>query len=303
MKRIYLLFLFIINLYADPSFGIIPEVKIDNMGKYYLGKQLFFDSNLSSDKKVSCSTCHDLNLYGTDNRTHSNGISNRQGVLNSPTIYNSRFNIAQDNAGVTTTIKQRSEVSFEDKSEMNGDIDKTINYIYSTPSLYKKFLDIYGKVTKDNIFESIAYFVEHILSPNSKFDKFLSGNNDILDKEEKKGYLLFKDYGCVSCHNGVNIGGNMYQKIGIFKELEDADDTTFGRYSVTKDKLDINVFKVPSLRNIAKTAPYLHDGSIKSLDKVIEKMGALQLGTEISQKDIYLIEKFLNTLTGDLIRE
>jgi len=292
-----------VGLNADSAFGIIPDVKITNIQKYIMGKRLFHDTNLSKDKKISCSSCHDLDRYGTDNKISFQGTENIVGKLNSPTIFNTKFNIAQDGAGRASTIKDRTKISFLAQDEMGGNVRKLIQYIYSDPILYDDFIDIYGDVTGDKIFDSIAYFVENLLTPNSKFDKFLKGDKSVFNNSEMEGYHLFKKYGCSSCHNGLNIGGNMYQKLGVFSDFEDNDDNSLGRYTVTGKEYDKNVFKVPSLRNIAKTAPYLHDGSIPNLKKTIYEMGKLQVGIEISDKDILKIESFLKTLTGEITNE
>jgi len=302
MKIIYLFFIFINVLWADPSFGIIPNINIEDKDKYNLGKQLFYDKNLSKDKKISCASCHNLELYGTDNKKVYRGVNNSIGKLNSPTIFNTKFNISFDGAGETTTLLSRTKMSFLKESEMAGDIKEMLYYISSDLALSNSFVNVYGAVTPNNVFDSISYFVENLLSPNSKFDLFLQGDDSLLNEDELKGYTLFKEYGCVSCHNGINVGGNMYQKLGVFKEPK-LDDNTLGRYRITHLELDKNVFKVPSLRNITKTAPYLHDGSFKTLDTTIERMGIFQLGIKIDSKDIYYIKKFLNTLTGDTVDE
>ncbi len=302
MKLFILIFL-TVSLSADSSFNVIPNIKIDNINKYNIGKRLFYDKNLSKDKSISCASCHNLSLYGTDNRKVFKGIDNIQGKLNSPTIYNTRFNIAQDSAGDAQTIKKRAHFSFLSETEMGGNIRKSIKYIYSDILLYNEFIHVYGYVSKDSIFDSIAYFVENLLTPNSKFDKFLKGERFILNKSELNGYHLFGKYGCKSCHNGINLGGNMYQKLGIFSNYFTHDDDTNGRYNVTHKSYDKNVFKVPSLRNIAKTAPYLHDGSISDLKNMISKMGELQLGIDIPENDIIDIEHFLMTLTGEISHE
>jgi len=304
--KLFLIIFLVLTVYADSNFDVIPNVKIDNMDKYNLGKRLFHDKNLSRDKTTSCASCHDLNLYGTDNHEVYLGVENIKGKLNSPTIYNARFNIAQDGSGRASTIKERAKFSFLNKSEMAGDIKEVIKYIHSDILFYNEFVDVYGYVSEDSVFDSISYFVENLLTPNAKFDKFLKGDKAALNKDELKGYHLFKKYGCISCHNGRNIGGNMYQKFGIFSEFdhhEGEDDEIKGRYDVTKNQYDKNVFKVPSLRNIVKTSPYLHDGSISDLQTMIKKMGKHQLGIDIPADDIKFIELFLITLTGELENE
>lgn len=303
MIRLVFITFISLKLIADSSFGIVPDVRIDDIKKYNLGKMLFHDPNLSQDKTISCASCHQLNLYGTDNRTVFKGIKGIEGKLNSPTIFNSKFNIAQDGAGIAKTIKERTKLSFLNENEMGGRVQDVVQYIHADIMLYDEFIGIYGNVSEDAIFDSIAYFVENLLTPNSKFDQYLKGNKSIFNQDEIEGYQLFKKYGCISCHNGVNIGGNMYQKLGIFNSFEDEDDHSLGRYIVTGKEYDKNVFKVPSLRNIAQTAPYLHDGSVADLQTMIKRMGQLQLGITIPQNEISKLETFLITLTGDITNE
>jgi cytochrome c peroxidase len=157
------------------------------------------------------------------------------------------------------------------------------------------------------MFDAIAYYVQNLLTPNSKFDKFLKGDKSALNSDEKEGYRLFKGYGCSSCHNGINIGGNMYQKFGIFHQNEELRkkilNGNLGRYEVTKKEYDKYVFKVPSLRNISKTAPYFHSGMINDLKKAIKIEGRYQVGIDIPDKDVEKIEKFLKTLNGEILNE
>jgi len=297
MIKITLLIILIVKtLNADPSFSIIPARDIENKEKYNLGKTLFSDPNLSKDKKISCASCHHLDQGGADNTPFSIGVYNSKGDINSPTIFNTKFNIAQDWIGISTSIKQRAKIAFLNKIEMNGNIKDLLIYISTDEKLSDQIQSIYKTINEDNIFDSIAYFVSKLTTPNSRFDIFLQGNNKILTNEEKKGYELFKSYGCVSCHNGVNIGGNMYQKYGIFNEEKINRDENQGRYTITKKEYDKNVLKVPSLRLSAKTGPYMHNGSINDLKDVIKQMGVYQLGINIPLKNIIKIEKFLNTL-------
>ena len=304
MKKVFICIAIVLNiLLADPSFSVIPKIKIENKDKYNLGKKLYFDPNLSSDKTVACANCHIFELGGADGNIVSYGVYGRTGVINSPSIFNVKFNIAQDWIGEYTTIKDRSKMAFLSKIEMAGDVNDALRYIKSNKTLNDLFKKVYDDFDGDHIFDAIAYYVEHLTTPNSRFDKFLKGDMKALNEDEKKGYKLFKDYGCVSCHNGVNIGGNMYHKFGIFNEDKIKRDDNLGRYKITKKEYDKYVFKVPSLRNVSKTSPYMHNGKFIKLKDVIKNMGKYQLGTEISPKDISLIELFLKTLDGDMPNE
>jgi len=305
MLKLFLLIIISLKVvFADPSFSPIPKVRIEDKEKYELGKRLYFDPNLSSDNTIACVNCHILELGGADGNRVSPGVDDMIGVINSPTIFNTKYNIAQDWIGEYSTIKERTKMAFLSKIEMNGDLKDTIKHIKSNQDLNARFLKVYDNYkNEDNIFDAIAYFVKNLTTPNSKFDKFLKGNTTALNKDQKDGYLLFKDYGCVSCHNGINIGGNMYQKFGIFNEQEINRDGNIGRYKITKKEIDKNVFKVPSLRNIAKTSPYMHHGKINNLREVIKGMGEYQLGIDIPLDDILKIELFLITLDGDIPNE
>ena len=303
IKVLIFLLLSISFSYSDPSFTPIPIQNIDDKVKYNLGKKLFFDKNLSKDKTVACVNCHILESGGADALPVSFGIDGIKGKVNSPTIFNTKFNIVQDWTGKANTIKQRANEAFLNKTEMAGNIKETINYIKSTKQLYKEFNIAYKVINSDSIFDAIAYYVSNLTTPNSKFDKFLKGDIRALNKNQKDGYLLFKSYGCVSCHNGINVGGNMYQKFGIFDEQELYRDGNFGRYNITKKEVDKNVFKVPSLRNIARTSPYLHHGGIDTLEEVIRQMGEHQLGVNIPLDDILKIKQFLTTLNGEIPNE
>ncbi len=305
MIKIITLILFTVKLLiADPSFSVIPNIKIENKAKYNLGKKLFFDPNLSSDKTVACVNCHLLELGGADGNIVSPGVDDTIGVINSPSIFNTKFNISQDWTGEYPTIVGRTKMAFLSEIEMNGDVEKSIKYIKSNIDLNNEFLKVYGSYkNQDDMFDAIAYYVEHLTTPNSRFDKFLKGNTKALNKDEIKGYKLFKNYGCASCHNGVNIGGNMYQRFGIFDVHNINRDENLGRYNITKKDIDKYVFKVPSLRHVVKTSPYLHHGEIDDLQEVIKEMGEHQLGINIPLDDIVRIELFLKTLDGDIPNE
>lgn len=301
IKLIVIPFVFIVSVvFSDSSFSPIPITKIENKAKYDLGKELFFDVNLSKDKSVACASCHILELGGADGRKFSVGVGMIDGVVNSPTIFNTKFNISQDWTGEYDSIKGRSKMAFLSKIEMSGDIDDIIEYIKEQEDLNDKFLNIYDLVSDDNIFDAITYYVENLTTPNSKFDKFLKSDKKIFNDDELDGYNLFKTYGCVSCHNGVNLGGNMYQKYGIFNEEHMRRGKDKGRYKITKKIYDKYVYKVPSLRNVALTSPYFHNGNIVKLTDAINEMGKHQLGIDIPNNDILKIEAFLKTLNGEI---
>ena len=286
-------------LNAEPITPIPLNIKYDKQ-KAKLGKLLFFDPNFSRDKKISCASCHSPEFYGADNKQFSIGVYGQvDKPMNSPTVYNAVFNCWQFWNGRAKTLQQQAMMANHDKLEMDMD-NKTLEDRVNSNNLYKKmFFKIYGKnyITADMVYDAIAEFEKTLITPNSKFDRYLRGDKAALNDKEKKGYFLFKSYGCITCHNGVNIGGNSFQKIGIFIDKINIPRGR-DRYEVTKNKNDKYVYKVPTLRNIDKTAPYFHNGSVKSLKKAIYLMGKWNLGIEIPNKDIDYIYLFLKTLTG-----
>jgi len=286
--------------YAEPITPIPLNIKY-NHEKALLGKMLFFDPILSRDKKVSCATCHSPEYGGADNKQFSIGVYGKiDKPMNSPTVYNAVFNCWQFWNGRAKDLKQQAMLVNHKPNEMNMD-KKTLEKRLNASKKYRKlFSQVYGKdyITDDMVYDAIAEFEKALITPNSKFDRYLRGDEDVLTEEEKRGYFLFKSYGCVTCHNGKNMGGNSFQKLGIF--IEDVNISRgFDRYEVTHKKNDIYVYKVPTLRNIALTAPYFHDGSVKTLKEAIYLIGKYNLGIEIPQKDINEIELFLKTLTGE----
>jgi len=285
------------------GFEIFPVhgVKYDKE-KANLGRKLFFDKNLSKHNDISCAGCHNLKNYGVDNRRYSIGTG---GVLDKPmnsmSVYNSVFNIGYFWNGRSDTLKQQVLSSLTDKKEHNLTVEEIESRVNSNASYVNEFEKIYHKApTINEITEVIAEFQKSLITPDAKFDRYLRGEVN-LSKDELEGFYKFKMYGCITCHNGINVGGNSYQKLGVFFNRVDFK-RGYDRYYVTGSKDDIYVYKVPSLRNVVKTYPYFHDGSVKSLKNAIKIMGELNLGIEIPDDDISDIEKFLNTLTGKICK-
>ena len=218
--------------------------------------------------------------------------------MNSPTVLNSVFNFVQFWNGRAKDLKEQVLGPIENPLEMASKLEDVIQKLKNS-SYNKEFNSIYEDgVTEDNLADAIAEFERALITPNSRFDRYLRGEESAINEQEKRGYETFKDLGCISCHNGVNVGANMYQKIGIiepYKQLKEIN----GRYDVTKRERDKNVFKVPSLRNIELTEPYFHDGQALTLKDARENMQILQLGIDPDKKDTDDIEVFLKTLTGD----
>lgn len=287
------------SLFSHQLITPIPN-KVDyNNAKAQLGKRLFFDTRLSSNDTISCATCHDLNNGGDDGLAVSFGVDGRQGVRNSPTVYNARYNFVQFWDGRAKDLQAQAEGPIHNELEMDSNFKEVIKKLSKDPYYLKAFEDIYTDgITAMNITDAIAEFEKSLVTPNSRFDKFLRGDDNALNKQEKEGYQAFLDYGCISCHNGINIGGNLYQKIGIIRDFH-ASPKEFGRYTVTRENKDILVFKVPSLRNIELTAPYFHDGKVEKIEEAVTLMIKYQIGITLNEDDVENIVAFLKTLTGE----
>lgn len=288
-----------LNLFSNSIFKPLPKVEDYDELKVTLGKKLFFDPILSKDKTISCASCH--SNYGADNKTFSLGVNNAIGNINTPSIFNSQFNMAMFWNGRAHGYKEQILGPITTKVEMDSSkelIEKRLNKI---PIYIKLFESAYSnKPNLEDMIDAIAKFEKTLITENSKFDKYLRGEVS-LSTEEKKGMELFTSYGCVSCHNGINIGGNSYQKFGTVIEYKESVELTWAdRFSITKDKDDKNVFRVPSLRNVAKTAPYFHNGDIFSLKDAINIMAYYNLGVLLKNEEVNNIEAFLNTLTGEI---
>lgn len=280
----------------------IPESLPLNLQKVILGEKLFHDTNLSSTKTISCASCHDLALGGTDQKTFSIGIHNRVGTINTPTVFNSGFNFAQFWDGRAPDLEtQAVSPLFNDHEMGNTNWESIIDYVNENNEYRILFKNLYNTaVTPTAILESLAEYQKSLITPNSKFDQYLKGNHVALNTLELEGYQLFINRGCISCHQGINMGGNLFQKAGVFEELSTTENGDWeGRYKITKNINDKGVFKVPTLRNIELTAPYFHDGSAKTLKSAVETMAKSQLGTELTEQESYKIVAYLKTLTGE----
>jgi len=269
-----------------------------------LGSLLYNDKRLSRDGQFSCASCHQLDHGGSDGRVV--GLDTKESdALNTPSIFNAKFNFRQNWDGSARSLAEQLDMTVREYGNKDHPWDKLLARLNKDTELVKRFASIYRKthITRDDFTDAMVYYVNSLTTPNCRFDQYLQGDKNAIDGDELRGYTLFKDYGCVSCHQGVNIGGNLYQRFGIFYDyfrargnIQKAD---YGRMNVTGRSTDMHVFKVPSLRNVALTAPYLHDGLAKTLEQAVSLMGTTQLGVDIKKKDVTLIVKFLKTLTGD----
>lgn len=293
MKKLIWLILFAI-LFADEPIKPIPKTIPFDAKKALIGKKLFFDTSLSKDGSIACINCHNIFSGGADPRVVSEGVEGKKGNIQAPTVFNAVFNFRQFWNGRAKDLYEQAKGPLLNPVEHGMSI-KSIEAVVNGNKEYKKLFKK-SYITFYDVIDAIVEFEKTLITPDSKFDKFLRGEAQ-LSKKEFNGYLLFKHYGCISCHNGINVGGNSFQKIGAFFEYK-TKKTYPDRYSLTKDPDDKNVFKVPTLRNVALTAPYFHDGSAKTLKEAIKKMAFYNLGRELEEKETENIEAFLNTLTG-----
>jgi cytochrome c peroxidase len=282
----------------QPMAGLDPR-------KIALGDKLFHDPRFSHNNHVACSYCHDLAAGGADGRARSIGINGQTDDVNAPTVLNAGLNFSQFWDGRAETLEQQVESPIQNPAEMGSSWEEVITKLRASPEYVKDYKRIYGsQIQREGVKEVIAVFERSLTTPNSRFDRFLRHEHAAITEREQRGYALFKTLGCVSCHQGTGLGGNMYQKLGImasyFDDRGNPTKADLGRFNVTGNPADIHMFKVPSLRNVALTAPYFHDGHARTLSDAVGMMGKYQLGRNLSDEEIELLVEFLGTLTGEL---
>lgn len=268
--------------------------------KVELGKQLYFDPRLSMSGIISCNTCHNLSLGGVDNLKTSIGHKWQPGPVNAPTVFNSSLFIAQFWDGRAADLKEQAAGPIKAPVEMAMPHALAVSVIASMPAYVQQIEKIYGKkqVTIDHITDAIAEFEKSLVTPNSRFDKWLNGDDKALAAHELAGYQLFKNSGCVACHNGPALGGTSFQKMGLIEPYKSTSPAQ-GRVAVTGKDSERFMFKVPTLRNVELTYPYFHDGEAATLEQAVDIMGRLQLGRKYNQEELSSIVAFLKTLTGE----
>lgn len=267
--------------------------------KIALGKKLYLDKRLSKNQDISCNSCHKLDGFGVDNEPTSPGDKGQRGGRNSPTSFNAALHIAQFWDGRAATVEAQALGPILNPIEMAMDSEAAvIDRLKADSATVKEFATAFPgekePLTYANIGNAIGAFERTLITP-SRFDDWLKGDAAALTADEKRGAKLFAETGCTACHNGATLGGQMYQKLGLVKPYETKD---LGRFEQTKNESDKFVFKVPSLRNVAKTGPYFHDGSIKTLPEAVSVMAEHQLGKKLDAKQVSDIVTFLNALTA-----
>jgi cytochrome c peroxidase len=287
-------------LAAQEPIEPITAPKIANPALVELGKKLYFDPRLSKSGFISCNSCHNLSMGGTDNIATSIGHNWNKGPINAPTVLNSSMNLAQFWDGRAKDLQAQAGGPIANPGEMASNHALAVEVLQSIPGYVTEFKRVFGddRVSIDEVTKAIAAFEETLVTPNSRFDKWLRGDAKALTGEELAGYKLFKDSGCVSCHNGQAVGGNSYQKMGVVAPYKTSSTAT-GRAGVTGNDADRLKFKVPTLRNVELTYPYFHDGAAATLKDAVDTMGRLQLGKTFTDAENARIVAFLKTLTGD----
>jgi len=277
----------------------IEAPKVANPGLVELGKKLYFDTRLSKSGFISCNSCHNLSMGGTDNLKTSIGHNWQKGPINAPTVLNSSMNVAQFWDGRAADLKAQAGGPIANPGEMAFTHELAVEVIQSIPGYVAEFKAVFGsdKVDIDKVTKAIAAFEETLVTPNSRFDQWLKGDKKALTTAEAEGYELFKDSGCVACHNGPAVGGSSFQKMGVVEAYK-ASSPAEGRVAVTKDEADRFNFKVPTLRNVELTYPYFHDGEAATLTQAVDTMGRIQLGKSFTPEENAKIVAFLKTLTG-----
>jgi cytochrome c peroxidase len=298
MRFILIIVFFLEILNAQGLIEPVPETVKYDKSKAELGKILYFDPEFSLDKKVSCASCHNPAEGWADRRKVSVGSFGRKGDIQSPTVLNSVFNFRQFWNGRAPNLKEQIEGPISNSHEMGINREGVVKLLNNSETYKKMFKKIYhtDKITYGMFADAIAEFEKALITPDCKFDLYLKGKAK-LSKKEYSGYVLFKRYGCITCHNGVNIGGNSFQKMGVIFPIKDC---TKDRYAVTHNPLDRCVYKVPTLRNIALTAPYFHDGRTYDLFDAVQIMAYHNLGFKLPKDDALKIVSFLKTLTGKM---
>lgn len=285
---------------ANEPIQPIQPVKAVNQSQTELGKKLFFDPRLSKSGFISCNSCHNLSMGGTDNIKTSIGHNWQRGPINSPTVLNASMNVAQFWDGRAADLKEQAGGPIANPGEMASSHTLAIDVLQSIPEYVAEFNQVFKKkkIDIDQVTTAIAEFEKTLVTPNSRFDKWLMGDKKALTAKEVTGYKLFKESGCVSCHNGPAVGGNSFQKMGVVKPYQSSSKAE-GRVAVTGKEADRFMFKVPTLRNVELTYPYFHDGEAKTLAEAVDTMGQLQLGKQFSEVEKDQIVAFLKSLTGD----
>lgn len=299
---------------ALPNSPPIPADNPQTEAKILLGKTLYFDPRLSSTGTISCNSCHNVMAGGDDNRPHSVGVEGKQGGRSAPTVWNSAFLSVQFWDGRASSLEEQAKGPVTNPVEMGmKDWDAVINRLEAVPGYVTLFKSVFGDdkpLTADNAVKAIAAYERTLITPNSPYDRYVKGDKTALTQQQVKGMNTFAELGCTSCHAGPNFSGpslsmgeGFFMKFPTFagSQYETQYNLTqdMGRYSATKKEADKHLWRVPTLRNIALTAPYFHNGAVLTLDEAVQVMAKTQLNKALTDEQAQDIVAFLNALTGD----
>ncbi len=264
----------------------IPQPPVADGLKLKLGEQLFADRRLSHDNTMSCVSCHDVSTNGADAGQPTAAYGNSAPPLNTLTVFNAALNYRLNWTGNLRTLQAQAVSALENSAGLATSVDEVTRKLNADPTMVQRFRESYGHAPdRSSLLDAITTYERSLLTPGSRFDRWLEGDRNALTDTEREGYESFKSLGCISCHQGVNIGGNLLERHGIFRPLASPLP---------------EILRVPSLRNVATTAPYFHDGSAPTLNDAVRKMAAAQLDVTLSERQVDSIVSFLNTLTGNL---
>ncbi|MEZ4576305.1 MAG: cytochrome c peroxidase [Vampirovibrionales bacterium] len=273
--------------------------------KVALGQRLYFDTRLSGDMTVSCASCHGLNKGGGDRLATSTGIGGQKGPINAPTVFNAVFNHKQFWDGRAADLVEQAGGPVTNPLEMGATWPQVLTRLKADSQMVAEFKAVYnGAIEPAHIQDAIAEFEKTLVTPDAPFDRFLKGDASAMNDKAKAGWALFKSVGCINCHGGVAMGGNTFERMGLYHDYfadragGKVTDVDMGRYNVTKVESDRHKFKVPTLRNVATSYPYFHDGQVTTLDEAVRKMGHYQLDRELTDKEVAELVAFLQSLTG-----
>ncbi|SOD40650.1 cytochrome-c peroxidase [Nitrosovibrio sp. Nv4] len=304
MRALIISLLSVGTIAASPAIAAEPIQPIEaakpkNENMVELGKMLFFDPRLSKSGFISCNSCHNLSMGGSDNLPSSIGHKWHQGPINSPTVLNSSLNLAQFWDGRAKDLKDQAGGPIANPGEMAFSHELAVGVLQSIPQYRARFKQIFGsdKIDIEKVTDAIAAFEETLVTPGSRFDKWLKGDKAAINQTELEGYKLFKEAGCAGCHNGAAVGGASFQKMGVVEPYK-TESKAEGRFGVTGKDADRMMFKVPTLRNVELTYPYFHDGAAANLEDAVNTMGRIQLGRNFTKDENTKIVAFLKTLTG-----
>lgn len=291
-----------------PDEAILPlplTMKLDPE-RVALGEKLFNDPRLAHNNVLACASCHQLQQGGADGLPRSVTNNGEPDVTNAPSIFNRAFNFRQTWRGAFRTLEEQAEADLKNPNHAATSWDELLPKLEADAAYAVTFVRLYGGLRKEYVLDAIATYERSLITPNAPFDRYLRGDPKAISFEQKRGYALFKSYGCISCHQGINVGGNLFQKFGLFEDYfklrgGPVTPADLGRITVTRDERDRHVFRVPSLRNVAITAPYFHDGSVERLDQAVGIMARVQLGRTPPESDVQAIISFLASLTGEYL--